>query len=149
MEYLCNIHAPSIHRPRIIYAKPSLYFTFISRNRHLVISTTLWLISIGAQQTYKEYGTRPNVVVRIWSSGPNWPKCPACLGIGALFADTARQIGQYLKRKNQLADHPLATANSNPKRLPSPMRLLTQMVPPWASINSLEMARPRPVPLRS
>jgi hypothetical protein len=35
----------------------------------------------------------------------------------------------------------------NPKMLPDPISLLTQICPPSASINSFEIARPRPVPL--
>ena len=36
--------------------------------------------------------------------------------------------------------------NEKLNTLPSPGVLVTRMAPPWASMNSREMARPRPVP---
>jgi hypothetical protein len=42
-----------------------------------------------------------------------------------------------------------AAVNAKPNWLPSPNWLLTQIFPPWASINSFEIDNPSPVPLRS
>ena len=42
-----------------------------------------------------------------------------------------------------------AALKVNPKELPSPTRLSTQIRPPCASMNSLEIDNPSPVPFRS